>query len=180
MRTGLVEGCAPLTDRDRSSVLGCADRIEIEDETRAAAATNRWMPRELHPMERGDSGDFKYAVFFVRLQRSGSSGSSSSGRRRGSSEAVVRLVDSGRSNRKMLSVKFSGSTGKISLTEAVRTRSFFFSDNERDHEKAAISNSNLIARMEREFVGFWVRYRYEEGLGGTITLGRNGDPFKVG
>ena len=27
-------------------------------------------------------------------------------------------------------------------------------------------------------MGFWVRYRYEEGLGGTISLGRNGDPFK--
>ncbi len=37
-RTGLIEGCAPLTEADRSSVLGCGDKIEIEDDF-------QWVPR---------------------------------------------------------------------------------------------------------------------------------------
>ena len=37
-RTGLVEGCAPLTDQDRASILGCADRLEIEDDSRSSVS----------------------------------------------------------------------------------------------------------------------------------------------
>merc|ERR1719323_1391863 len=33
-RTGLIEGCAPLTDADKATILGCATRFKIDPDPR--------------------------------------------------------------------------------------------------------------------------------------------------
>ena len=39
-RTGLIEGCAPLTDADKATILGCATRFKIQ-------GTAEWVPEVL-------------------------------------------------------------------------------------------------------------------------------------
>ncbi len=67
-------------------------------------------------------------------------------------------------------------TGKISICESTRSRSFFF-ENERDTEKVAINDLDVMTRMQLDYVGFWVIYQYEEDAGGTVSVGLNGSPF---
>ncbi len=158
-RTGLIEGCAPLTDADRASVLGCGDKMEIDDGL-------VWVPKELFPLQRDTTLDVDYAVFFIKLPSDGSR----------QDVAVVRLLDKNRSNRKMLTIKFFRRTGKIAISESTRSRSFFF-ESERDTERVAVDDLDVMTRMQLDYVGFWVQYRYEDGIGGTISVGLNGAPF---
>ncbi len=32
-------------------------------------------------------------------------------------------------------------------------------------------------RMESGYVGYWVMYQYEKGIGGVLTVGMNGSPL---
>ena len=39
------------------------------------------------------------------------------------------------------------------------------------------TTSTLIARMENGFVGYWIIYQFEKGIGGILTVGMNGSPL---
>merc|ERR1719499_233812 len=76
----------------------------------------------------------------------------------------------------MYTVKFYRSTGKMSIAVSARTRSFFFT-NERDQDKVSKERTDIINQMQLTHVGFWIRYDYAEGIGGTVAVGLNGSPF---
>ena len=41
---------------------------------------------------------------------------------------------------------------------------------------ASVFYAHLSFRMENGYVGYWVMYQYEKGIGGVLTLGMNGSP----
>ena len=41
------------------------------------------------------------------------------------------------------------------------------------------ADPQTLRRLEDDYVGFWVQYRYEEGYGGQLSLGLNGAPFSA-
>ena len=159
-RTGLIEGCAPLTEADKASVLGCADKLSIEN------AELEWQPQRLYTTERDSVQNIDYAVVYIKLLKG-------EGR---NDVAIIRLLDETKNPRKMYTVKFYRSEGKITLSESTRSRSFFF-DSERDAERVAITDLDVMTRMQLDYVGFHIQFRYEEGVGGTISVGLNGAPF---
>jgi hypothetical protein len=59
--------------------------------------------------------------------------------------AVVRLLDDDKDRKKMLTIKFHRKEGRLVLYESKITR-----------------------RMEDDYVGFWVQYKYDEGYGGQL------------
>ena len=44
---------------------------------------------------------------------------------------------------------------------------------------AVYADPQTLRRLEDDYVGFWVQYRYEEGYGGQLSLGLNGAPFSA-
>ena len=48
-----------------------------------------------------------------------------------------------------------------------------------DREVAVYADPQTLRRLEDDYVGFWVQYRYEEGYGGQLSLGLNGAPFSA-
>ena len=111
-----------------------------------------------------------YSVVFVKLPKN------PTGRTGGG--AIIRLLDEQKSPRKMYTVKFYRDTGKISISESTRSRSFFF-ENERDQERISIDELEVTTRMQLEYVGFWIQHKYVEGVGATIAVGLNGAPFSA-
>lgn len=156
-RTGLVEGCAPLTNKDKSSIDGCSRRFMIKDKA-------EWVPETVFPM----SGDTM--AFFVTL------GSLNDIGNREDDTAVIRLLDAKKDKQKMYSIKIFREDGKIALYESKITRSFFFSS-ENDREVSKSNDLQTIRKLEQGFVGFWVQYRYEAGNGGQISVGLSGSPL---
>ena len=59
-RTGLIEGCAPLTDADKASILGCASRFKILGE-------QEWVPDLLHSTEHDASFGVDVGTVYVHL-----------------------------------------------------------------------------------------------------------------
>jgi len=162
-RTGLVEGCAPLTKKDKATVSGCSRRFTLE-------AKAEWVPETVFPIEHDEFFRADVAVFFVTL------GSMSEPGNDEKDTAVIRLLDNMRDRRKMYTIKIFRQGGKIALYESKITRSFFFS-NENDREVAKYEDPQLLRRLEQDYVGFWVQYKYEEGYGGQLSVGLNGAPF---
>ena len=161
-RTGLIEGCAPLTETDKASVLGCAKKILVEDDF-------AWVTDDLYPVEHDSNLGVDVVVVYVKL-------GDRENRDSRNDVAILRLLDADKSPRKMLTVKFYRQDGKISISESTRSRSFFF-ENERDAERVSIDEPDITTRMQLDYVGFWIQYNYEEGLGGTLSVGLNGSPF---
>ena len=156
-RTGLIEGCAPLTDADKATVLGCATTFKIDDGP-------RWLPTKQHRTDYDSAFGVDVATVYVRLGTEGST----------SDIAIVRLLDETKNPRKMYTVKWHRRNGKISISESTRSRSFFF-DNEYDNEKATVDDMDTLARMQTGYVGFWIQYKYDDALnGGQISVGLNG------
>ena len=60
-RTGLIEGCAPLTEADKASVLGCSDKVEVDDDF-------QWRPDELHATQRDSTTESDYRLVLGLLQ----------------------------------------------------------------------------------------------------------------
>ena len=81
--------------------------------------------------------------------------------------AVVRLLDDDKDRKKMLTIKFHRKEGRLVLYESKITRNFFFS-NENDREVAKFEDFETRRRMEDDYVGFWVQYKYDEGYGGQL------------
>ena len=159
-RTGLIEGCAPLTDSDKATILGCATRFEIE-------GAEEWVPEVLHATEYDASYGIDVGTVYVNLGLVGES----------SDVAIVRLLDEDKNNRKMYTIKWYRRNGQISISESTRTRSFFF-DSERDNEVASIEDLDILTRIQTGFVGFWIMYKYDEtSRGGLLSVGLNGAPF---
>ena len=61
-RTGLVEGCSPLTKADKYSILGCNQRFEILD-----SPALLWVPKVLHETEYDSQLNLYYAVVFLKM-----------------------------------------------------------------------------------------------------------------
>lgn len=162
-RTGLVEGCAPLTKQDKATVAGCSRRFTVE-------GRQEWVPRTTFPLQHDEVYRSDVGVFFLSLGRLGEGDNDEE------DAAVIRLLDGEKDRRKMYSVKIFRKKGKISLFESKVTRSFFFS-NENDREVAKFEDPQTLRRLEAGFVGFWVQYKYEEGYGGQLSVGLNGAPF---
>jgi len=162
-RTGLVEGCAPLTKQDKATINGCSRRFTI---------TNRkeWVPEIVFPMQHDEFYDADVGVFFVTL------GSMNSADNDAEDTAVIRLLDNMKDRRKMYTIKIFRNGGKIALYESKVTRSFFFS-NENDKEVAKYEDPITLRKLEAGHVGFWVQYKFQEGYGGQLSVGLNGAPF---
>ena len=161
-RTGLIEGCAPLTEADKASILGCASRVEVDDNF-------AWVPEDLFPLERNEGLGVDQGVVFVKL------GPPGQGNNR-QDVAIIRLLDEQKNDRKFYTIKFYRQSGKITISESTRSRSFFF-ENERDSERVSIDELDVITRMQLSYVGLWIHYKHEDGLGGTLSVGLNGSPF---
>jgi len=157
-RTGLVEGCAPLTSKDKSSIDGCSRKFQIKDKA-------EWVPETLFPI----SGDT--SVFFVNLGSLGDIGSQED------DTAVIRLLDDKKEKEKMYTIKIYREGGKIALYESRITRSFFFSSSQTEREVSTSNDLQMIRRLEQDFVGFWVQYKFEEGYGGQLRVGLSGSPL---
>ena len=147
-RTGLVEGCAPLTNKDKTSIDGCSRRFTIKDKA-------EWVPETVFPMSQDTFG------FFVTL------GSPDDVGNREDDTAVIRLLDEKKDRQKMYSIKIFREEGKIALYESKITKSFFF-ENENDREVAESNDLQTFRKLEVGYVGFWVQYKYEAGYGGQI------------
>ena len=157
-RTGLIEGCAPLTDADKASILGCATRFEIDNGL-------EWVPRMVHSTEFDSKFGVDVGTVYVNLGRNGNR----------DDIAIVRLLDDVKSPRKMYTVKWHRRGGKISISESTRTRSFFFGNNENDQERATVDDLDTLARLQTGHVGFWIQYKYDDNLnGGQVSVGLNG------
>ena len=163
MYKGLVEGCAPLTKQDKATVSGCSRRFTLKNKA-------EWIPETTFPVEHDDFFRADISVFYVSLGSVFEAGNDEE------DVAVIRLLDKDQDRRKMYTVKIFREGGKIGLYESRITRSFFFS-NENDREVAVYADPQTLRRLEEDFVGFWVQYRYEEGYGGQLSLGLNGAPF---
>ena len=159
LKTGLIEGCSALTKADKYSILGCGQQFKIEDSEEL-----EWVPDVYHPVEFDTRQKIYYAVVYIHMNDMGLH----------EDEAVLRLLDENRNNRKMLTIKFS-QNGKISIGDATRTSSFFF-ENERDIERASVQESDIMTKMSEDYVGFWIRYNYGDGTG-EVSIGLNGSPF---
>ena len=64
-RTGLVEGCAPLTEADKNSVMGCATRYAVEDKTgaeRGQSLTGQWVPKDTFNVDRNEQYQGGYSI----------------------------------------------------------------------------------------------------------------------
>jgi len=157
-RTGLVEGCAPLTSRDKSTIAGCSRRFTIKDK-------KEWVPETVFPMTQ-DIG-----AFFVTLGSLDDVGNLED------DTAVIRLLDDKKDRQKMYSIKIYREDGKIALYESKITRSFFFATSETDREVAKTESFQTQRQLEQGFVGFWVQYKYEAGYGGTLSVGLSGSPL---
>ena len=153
-RTGLVEGCAPLTKKDKATISGCSRRFTLE-------AKAEWVPETIFPIEHDEFFRADVAVFFVTLGSMNEPGNDEK------DTAVIRLLDNMKDRRKMYTIKIFREGGKIALYESKITRSFFFS-NENDREVAAYEDPQTLRRLEQDYVGFWVQYKYEEGYGGQL------------
>merc|ERR1739847_208142 len=103
-RTGLIEGCAPLTAEDKKTVHGCSRRFEIHDKA-------EWVPETIFPLARDEARDADVGVFFVSL---GNGQESSNG---GDDVAVLRLLDESKGRKKMYSIKIDRRKGKIAIYE---------------------------------------------------------------
>jgi len=160
-RTGLIEGCAPLTAEDKRTVSGCSRRFDIYGKA-------EWVPETIFPLVRDDARDADVGVFFISL---GSESLNSN-----DDVAVLRLLDERKDRRKMYSIKLDRRKGKIGIYESKITRNFFFSD-ETDKEVASFTDYQTKTQMESGYVGFWMMYKYEEGYGGKLSVGLNGRPF---
>ena len=159
-RTGLIEGCAPLTDADKATILGCPTRFTIEGE-------DEWVPEVLHTTEYDASYGVDVGTVYVNLGLVGES----------DDIAILRLLDDSKNANKMYTVKWYRRNGQISISESTRTRSFFFA-NQRDTEVATIEDLDILTRIQTGFVGFWIQYKYDEiSKGGLLSVGLNGAPF---
>ena len=59
-RTGLIEGCAPLTSADKGTVSGCSRRFSIQDKA-------EWVPETVFPLQHDEQRGADVGVFFVSL-----------------------------------------------------------------------------------------------------------------
>ena len=107
-RTGLVEGCAPLTERDMATVQGCSRRFNIKNKA-------EWLPETFFPLNKETSS------FFVKFPAEADIEATED------DTAVIRLMDQNRGTDKMYSFKIQRKTGKVSLYDSRITRPFFFS-----------------------------------------------------
>jgi len=162
-RSGLVEGCAPLTKQDKATVSGCSRRFTLKDKV-------EWVPETVFPVEHQEYLRSDIAVFYVSL------GDVFDINNREEDVAVIRLLGKKKDRRKMYTIKIFREGGKIALYESRITRSFFFS-NENDREVASYADPQTLRRLEEDYVGFWMQYKYEDGYGGQLSLGLNGAPF---
>ena len=140
-RTGLIEGCAPLTDADKASILGCASRFKIQGEA-------EWLPELLHSTEHDASFGVDVGTVYVHLGLVGET----------DDVAILRLLDENKNQRKMYTVKWYRKNGKISISESVRTRQFFFGDSQRDNEVATIQDLDILTRYIHLYMN---RIRFE-------------------
>ena len=106
-RTGLVEGCAPLTERDLATVRGCSRKFNIKNKA-------EWSPETFFPLNKDVSS------FFVKFPPETDIEATED------DMAVIRLLDQKRGTDKMYSIKIRRKTGKVSLYDSRITRPFFF------------------------------------------------------
>ena len=124
------------------------------------------MPEVQHRTEYDAAFGVDVGTVYVNLGRTGSQ----------NDVAIVRLLDERRSASKMYTIKWYRQSGKISISESTRTRSFLFGQSERDNERAAVDDLDTLARMQTGFVGFWIMYKYDDILNGAqLSVGLNGN-----
>ena len=168
-RTGLVEGCAPLTDQvqslassrpasramiltstqDKATVEGCSRKFTIKNK-------DEWVPETYFPVNQ------EVSSFFVKFAPEGDIESTAE------DTAVVRLLDAARGKEKMYSVKISKKGGKLALLDSRITRPFFFTDSRTEREVDSATDTRTTRLMQEDYVGFWLTHRYEPGYGAQI------------
>ena len=87
-RTGLVEGCAPLTKQDKATISGCARRFSVSGA--------EWVPSTAVPVKHDQLYQADIGVFFLTLGRLGGASRADEG-----DVAVIRLMDENKDRRKM-------------------------------------------------------------------------------
>ena len=128
-----------------------------------------WIPQTMYRMKHDHTNNFDATVVFVKFghevnmqpNRDGGTGVSKTNQIKRNAEndvVVIRLLNEYRSRNKMLSIRITRKSGKISIHESTITSSFFFS-NERDAEMESVTRNDLMSQMEEEYVGFWIMYR---------------------
>ena len=153
-RTGLVEGCAPLTKQDKATVSGCSRRFTISDKA-------EWVPQTVFPIQHDEFYRSDVGVFFLTL------GPLGNGENDVDDTAVIRLLDQDKDRKKMYTIKIFRKLGKIAIYDSQITRSFFFS-NENDKQVAKYEDPITLRKLEAGYVGFWIQYKYEDGYGGQL------------
>ena len=147
-RSGLVEGCAPLTEQDLATVQGCSRKFTINNKA-------EWTPETYFPVNQ------EVSSFFVKFATAGDIDSTDD------DTAVIRLLDDKKSRDKMYSIKISKKGGEIALYDSRVTRPFFFENNS-ERKVDSVTDTHTMRLMQEQFVGFWIIYRYESGYGGQI------------
>jgi len=155
-RTGLVEGCAPLTEQDKATVQGCSRKFNIKNKA-------EWMPETYFPINQDVTS------FFVKFAPEGDIESTED------DTAVIKLIDDDLSRDKMYTIKIAKKGGKISLYNSQITRPFFF-DSQTERQVDTATDTHTMRRMQEDYVGFWVIYKYESGIGGQLSLGLTNTP----
>ena len=81
--------------------------------------------------------------------------------------AVIKLLDEDRGRDKMYTLKISKKGGKMSLYDSRITRPFFWTEQTEREVDTAI-DTHTMRIMQEDYVGFWIMYRYETGIGGQL------------
>lgn len=137
---------------------GCSRKFNIKNR-------DEWVPETYYPVNQ------EVTSFFVKFAPEGDIESTDD------DTAVIRLLDSDRSRNKMYTIKISKEGGKMSLYHSQITSGFFLLGNSQSEREVDTATDPRTTRMMQEdFVGFWVKYKYESGYGGQVSFGLANTP----
>ncbi|CAB4060664.1 unnamed protein product [Lepeophtheirus salmonis] len=168
-KTGLIEGCSILTEKEKLTIHGCLERFRVDTAYR--------VPKKVTDFVYDHDEEAYIASVQIKFQVDPFSPNSKN--LKGYSDvAVIKLLNKYKSGDKMLSVSFDRSDGRITIDDTLRSRGFFF-ENDYTREKTGVEDIKTLQLMEKEFVGFWIMYSYKKGFGGTMSVGLNGVPINI-
>ena len=105
-------------------------------------------------MKRDEKNELDAAVVFIKFGHE-------KRKSRNNDQVFIRLLDENKSRRKMLTLRISRSSGRISLIESTVRSSFFFENNS-EKKMASTDRLDIMKEMEQDYVGFWIMYRYKK------------------
>ena len=137
---------------------GCSRKFNIKNQ-------EEWVPETYYPVTQ------EVTSFFVKFAPEGDIESTDD------DTAVIRLLDGDRSRNKMYTIKISKEGGRMSLYHSQITSGFFLLGNSQtEREVDTATDPRTTRMMQEDFVGFWVKYKYESGYGGRVSFGLANTP----